>query len=113
MSDPTPTPDPVPPIPAGQPPGTLTTFPSATGPREPVRIAYAIFTFVQAVIVVLAASEVLSAKATALTTGLATAAYALCQELLVRPNVSSNYTVAREVTAALYQPVPDTPPPRV
>jgi len=55
--------------------------------QEPVRIVTALFTFVSAVITVLLASEVFSARVGAICTGILTAAYALVNELFVRSNV--------------------------
>lgn len=54
---------------------------------EPVRVATAIFTFIQAVNTVLLVSGVYDEKVGGIIVGITTAAFALVQEMFVRPNV--------------------------
>jgi hypothetical protein len=69
---------------------TAPALPPEPGPagaltRDPVRWTWIIYGFVQAVVTVLLATEVLSAQAGAIVTGIALALYVAVSELFTRP----------------------------
>jgi len=72
-------------VPADAPPTTVKG--GRAFANEPVRVATAIFTFIQAINTVLLVSGVYDEKVGGIIVGITTAAFALVQELIVRPNV--------------------------
>ena len=72
----------VPLVPAEPPPSATTVL-----TREPVRIVWVVYGFVQAVVTVLLATEVIDQRVAAIVTGVALAAYVAVSELFVRASV--------------------------
>ena len=110
MADVTPPPGPVPIDTSPDPPAAVSLPPTGVSSvlvRDPVRISFAVYGFIQAVISVLLLASVISEVAGGIITGVALALYGLATQLFVSPQ-----TVPRQPLEELAAAAATRAPPR-